>query len=270
MEAIGAVGGTLSIDVAPSFIDAEFVHVHGFGLAGHYACISVSDTGCGMDEATKKKIFEPFFTTKELGKGTGLGMAIIYGIVKQHNGYINVCSALGNGTTFNVYLPLLAEESIAEHVVQVKESPQGGTETILLAEDDDTVRELHKILLDEAGYTVIEACDGHDALAKFMRSKSVIDMLATDVIMPLIDGKSLYQEIMKQRSGMKVLFMCGYTKDIIIGKGIPSDESNFISKPVTSFKLLAKVREILGECIEQAKHFCMYMVYHGSSGCLES
>ncbi|MEA5113868.1 MAG: PocR ligand-binding domain-containing protein [Geobacteraceae bacterium] len=238
-------GGTLSVDVFQASIDKGFVQVHGFGEPGHYACITVTDTGCGMDAETQKKIFEPFYTTKEVGKGTGLGMAIIYGIVKQHNGYINVYSEPGNGTVFRVYLPLLAEEKHAVHKTENNKPPKGGSETILLAEDDITVRELHKILLEEAGYKVVEAFDGHDALAKFMENRPTIDLLATDVIMPRIDGKSLYQEIRKFRPDMKVLFISGYTKDIVIEKGIPGDGANFISKPVTSSILLTKVREIL-------------------------
>lgn len=238
-------GGTLSVDVCLASMDSGFVHAHGFGKPGDYACISVTDTGCGMGEETKKKIFEPFYTTKEVGKGTGLGMAIIYGIVKQHNGYINVYSELGKGTTFRVYLPLMTEGMNEEQKVEAVESPQGGTEKILLVEDDATVRELHKMILEEAGYTVIEAIDGQDALAKFMKNQSAIDMLATDVIMPNIDGKRLYLEIQVYRPEIKVLFMSGYTKDIVIGKGILDDETDFISKPVTPSVLLGKVRNIL-------------------------
>jgi len=239
-------GGRLSVEVSPVFMDSEFVHTHGLGEPGHYACISVTDTGCGMDEETQKKIFEPFYTTKEVGKGTGLGMAIIYGIVKQHNGYINVYSEPGTGTTFRVYLPLLEEEKNDLQDTLNAEPPEGGTETILLVEDDETVRELHRMILEEAGYTVIEAIDGQDALTKFTEYRSAIDMLATDVIMPKIDGKSLYQQIQMLRPEMKVLFMSGYTKEIVIEKGILEDESNFISKPVTSSDLLIKVRNILG------------------------
>lgn len=238
-------GGVLSVDVSPVTLDSGFVHAHGFGKPGDYACISVADTGCGMDEETQKKIFEPFYTTKDVGKGTGLGMAIIYGIVKQHNGYINVYSELGKGTTFRVYFPLMTEEKHERQKTETVESPQGGTETILLVEDDATVRELHRMILEEAGYTVVEAIDGQDAIAKFMKNRELIDMLATDVIMPNIDGKSLYLEIQVYRPEIKVLFMSGYTKDIIIGKGVLDDETDFVSKPVTPSVLLGKVRNIL-------------------------
>jgi PAS domain S-box-containing protein len=238
-------GGTLSVDLSPVSMDSDFAHAYGFGEHGDYACLSVTDTGCGMDEETQKKIFEPFFTTKDVGKGTGLGMAIIYGIVKQHNGYINVYSELGRGTTFRVYLPLMAEEKGEIPEAVCVESPKGGNETILLVEDDPTVRELHRMILEEAGYTVIEAIDGQDALAKFMKHQPVIDMLATDVVMPNIDGKRLFLEIQAYRPEIKVLFMSGYTKDIVIGKGVLDDETDFISKPVTPSVLLGKVRNIL-------------------------
>lgn len=238
-------GGTLSIDVSAVSMDEKFAHTHGFADAGKYACISVSDTGHGMDSETQRKIFEPFFTTKEVGKGTGLGMAIIYGIIKQHNGVINVYSEPGRGTTFRIYLPL----SSGEIAVAEKRPNTGqrtvGTETVLLVEDDVSVRELHRMILEEAGYTVIEAVDGEDALAKFKEEGETAEILVTDVIMPKVDGKSLYQEIAKVRPGMKVLFMSGYTRDIIIKRGILDNGINFLSKPVTSADLLAKIRDML-------------------------
>ncbi len=238
-------GGCLKIDVSPAAMDERFVHTHGFGESGNYACISVTDTGHGMDEETRKRIFEPFFTTKEVGKGTGLGMAIIYGIIQQHNGYITVNSETGSGTTFKIYLPLIVEEIKEVHGTRGAEAPPGGTETILLAEDEVTVRELHKMILEEAGYRIIEAVDGQDALDKFLEHRGEVDILATDVIMPKIDGKNLYEKIRKIRPDMKALFMSGYTKDIIVERGILEDESSFMTKPVTSSELLRKVRDLL-------------------------
>jgi two-component system cell cycle sensor histidine kinase/response regulator CckA len=198
-----------------------------------------------MDEKTMKRIFEPFFTTKEVGKGTGLGMAIIYGIVKQHHGYINVYSEPGRGTTFKIYLPLISGKKEEEQESRKAAPTVGGKETILLAEDDVTVRELHRMILEEAGYTLFEAVDGQDALDKFIDHQVEVDLLATDVIMPKIDGKRLYEEIRKIRPDMKVLFMSGYTKDIVMERGIPEDEFSFLTKPVTSSLLLTKVRNIL-------------------------
>ena len=238
-------GGTLTIEVSPAVMEEQFVHAHGFGEPGDYACLNVLDTGHGMDEETRKKIFEPFFTTKEVGKGTGLGMAIIYGIIRQHNGYISVYSEKGRGTTFRIYLPLIEEGIKEEQGALEVEPPPGGTETILLAEDDEAVRELHRTILEEAGYRVIEAVDGRDALDKFEEHMAEVDILATDVIMPKMNGKSLYEEIRKIRSDMKVLFMSGYTKDIIVERGIIEDEFILVTKPVTSYKLLKKIREIL-------------------------
>ena len=238
-------GGALTIKISPSFMEDSFVHTHGFGEPGHYACITVVDTGQGMDEETRKRIFEPFFTTKEVGKGTGLGMSIIYGIIQQHKGYISVYSEKGIGTTFNIYLPLIAEEISGVKEAGEAEPPPGGTETVLLAEDDAVVLELHRMLLEEAGYRVIEAVDGQDALDKFTEHRTEVDILATDVIMPKMNGKSLYEEIRKFRPDMKVLFMSGYTKDIIVERGILEDEFSVITKPVTSYELLTRIREIL-------------------------
>lgn len=238
-------GGVLSVDISRATMDGKFVHSHGFGEPGDYACISVADSGHGMDEETRRKIFEPFFTTKEVGKGTGLGMAIIYGVIKQHNGYISVYSEPERGTTFRIYLPLIASEKLRTLEAQVAEPISGGTETILLVEDDASVRELHKMILESAGYQVIEAFDGQDALERFMSHPSAIDILITDVIMPRIDGKRLYQEVEKIRPGIGVLFMSGYTRDIVIGRGILDHELNFLAKPVRSTELLRKVRQIL-------------------------
>ncbi len=238
-------GGALSIDISPSFMDERFTHAHGFGEPGNYARISVSDTGHGMDVETKQRIFEPFFTTKEVGKGTGLGMAIIYGIIQQHKGYITVHSEAGSGTTFKVYLPLIAEEPGEALEMPEAQPAPGGTETIIVAEDEATVRELHKMILEWGGYKIIEAVDGQDAFDKFMEHRSEVALLVTDVIMPKIDGKRLHEEIRKIRPDMKALFLSGYTKDVIVKRGILEDDTSLMIKPVTSSKLLRKVREML-------------------------
>ena len=237
-------GGCLTISTDVIFMDDTFVKVHGYGETGMYALISVSDTGIGMDEKTKQKIFEPFFTTKEVGKGTGLGLAIVYGIVKQHNGYINVYSEPGRGTTFRVYLPLIkpaGEKMKAEiHIV-----PKGGTETILLAEDDADVRNIVKISLEGHGYTVIEAVDGIDAINKFNENKDRIQLLLLDVIMPAKNGKEVYKTIKNTIPNIKAIFMSGYSKDIIQEKDIIREALNFLTKPVLPMELLKKVREVL-------------------------
>jgi PAS domain S-box-containing protein len=238
-------GGSLTIEVSAAAMDEKFAHAHGMGEPGNYACLSVTDTGHGMDEDTASRIFEPFFTTKEVGKGTGLGMAIVYGIIQQHNGCITVHSEMGKGTTFRIYLPLITGEIKELPDGGTVEQPPGGTETILLTEDEAAVRELHRMILEGAGYRVIEAVDGEDALDKFMEHMAEVDIIATDVIMPKIDGNSLYQRIREIRPDMKALFMSGYTKDIIVERGILDDEFSYISKPIKSFELLTSVREIL-------------------------
>ena len=238
-------GGALTIDVSPTIIDEKLVLSHGFGEPGKYACISITDTGHGMDEETCKKIFEPFFTTKEVGKGTGLGMSIVYGIVKQHNGYITVYSEPGMGTTFKIYLSLITGEMEGIHGARRTEQTTGGTETILLAEDDATIRDLLGKRLENAGYTVIAAVDGRDALDRFIEHQMAVNILVTDVVMPNIDGKRLFEEIRKVRPDMKVLFLSGYTKDLVIEKGIQEDEFNYMAKPVMPSDLLKRVREIL-------------------------
>lgn len=242
-------GGTLMIDVSPPVLDERFAHAHGFGEPGPYACITVSDSGHGMDEETRTRIFEPFFTTKEVGKGTGLGMAIVYGIIQQHSGCITVHSEPGRGATFRIYLPLVAENAGEANEIRTAEPPPGGTETILLAEDDATIRGLHQIMLEQAGYRVIGAVDGADALRKFGEQVNEVDIVVTDVVMPKLDGKHLYEEIRKMRPGMKVLFMSGYPKDIVVERGILEDGFCFIAKPAKPSELLGNVRDILNRSV---------------------
>jgi len=238
-----AQGGTLSIELTETVIDSDFVRHHGFGTPGNYALISVSDTGTGMDEDTRIKAFEPFFTTKEHGKGTGLGLSIVYGIVKQHDGYINVDSEPGKGTTFSIYLPIKGVSKEEDGAPAME--PGGGTETILVAEDDDAVRQLLLTVLSQSGYTIIEAMDGEDAVEKFQEHKATIDLLITDVVMPKKNGKKAYEEIREIKPDIKVVFISGYTRDVIFTRGIESDASDFIQKPLSPAILLIKVREIL-------------------------
>lgn len=238
-------GGTLQITVSRFFMDETYVSAHGYGAVGGYALLSVTDTGCGMDKETQKKIFEPFFTTKEVGKGTGLGLAIIYGIIKQHNGYINCYSELGKGTTFRVYLPLMVLEK-KEEADSIETTPlPRGKETILLVEDDEIVRKMHRIILEDAGYTVITAKDGDEALVKFEQHSASIQLLATDVIMPKRNGHSVYLKIKQVDPDMKVVFLSGYTKDVVLQSGILDGVYDFIQKPVKPGDLLRKVRSII-------------------------
>lgn len=237
-------GGVLTISTDLVELDSEFIHQNGFGKIGTYACISVVDTGTGMEENAKDKIFEPFYTTKDVGKGTGLGLAIAYGAIKQQNGYITVDSVLGKGSVFRIYLPLIpgcADEKKKTDFHTIEK----GSGTVLIAEDDHHVRELDRALLEEYGYTVLEAIDGKDALDKFEIHKERIDLLILDVIMPKMNGKEVYNEIKRRQPDMKVLFTSGYTADIINRKGIMEEELNFVAKPLPPGEFLQKVREIL-------------------------
>jgi CheY-like chemotaxis protein len=237
-------GGLLTIHAGHVELDNEFVKAHGYGNAGEYALISVTDTGKGMDEATRERIFEPFFTTKEMGRGTGLGLAIVYGILKQHNGYINVYSESGKGTTFKIYLPLIKEEA-EDKERPVLSLPEGGTETILMAEDDEALRRLMKDILENSGYSVIAAVDGEDAVNRFIEHKDKIQLVILDVIMPRKSGKEAYETIKWMRPDIKAVFMSGYSDDVMQKKGMLDRDVDLILKPVSPNELLRKVREVL-------------------------
>jgi PAS domain S-box-containing protein len=236
-------GGVLLIETEEVQIDHEFTRSHGYGEPGDYALISVTDSGTGMDEMTKQKIFEPFFTTKEVGKGTGLGLSIVYGIVKQHNGYINVVSEPGEGTSFRIYLP--ATKTTAEEADRIPTDVEGGTETILLAEDNTDLRKLLREVLASKGYTTIEATDGEAALELFLEHKDSIDLLILDVVMPKKNGKEVFDEVRKVQPGVKALFTSGYTGDVVLDKGVHDGVVDFIQKPLSPNELLLKVRTVL-------------------------
>ncbi|MEK6678679.1 MAG: ATP-binding protein [Nitrospirota bacterium] len=237
-------GGTVFIKTEVVNVDEVFVRSHGYGKPGDYVLLSVSDTGIGMDEMTKERIFEPFFTTKEVGKGTGLGLSIVYGIVKQHNGYIDVNSELGKGTTFNIYFPII-ESTLESTETKKKAVHTGGTETILLAEDEIEVRRLVKTVLEEFGYKVIEAADGEDAVDRFMENKDEINLILLDVIMPKKNGREAYNKIKNISPDVKAIFISGYTEDIIKREDIFEMGLNFIAKPVSPSDLLEKIRQVL-------------------------
>jgi PAS domain S-box-containing protein len=238
-------GGTLVMRTEIFSMDDEFPHAHGYGKPGTYACLSVTDTGTGMDEKTRDRIFDPFFTTKEIGKGTGLGLAMVYGMIKQHDGYINVYSEPGLGTTFRIYLPLVSQD-IQEIAKAETLFPAGDGETVLLAEDSECVRKSSREILENYGYAVIEAKDGEDAIEKFSRHKDQIDIVILDVVMPKKSGREVYDMVKNIRPDMKVLFTSGYTADIITRKGILEDTLHFIAKPVLPINLLTKIKELLG------------------------
>ena len=227
-------------------LDDQFVKTHGYGLPGEYALISIADTGIGMNDETKERIFEPFFTTKEIGRGTGLGLAMVYGVIKQHNGFINVYSEEGRGTVFRIYLPLAkAEVESGPPAADLRPPIERGNETILVAEDDEALRRLSTVVLTEFGYTVIAAQDGEDAVKKFAENIERIGLVILDVVMPKKNGRAAYEEIRRMQPGAKVLFVSGYTTDVTQKNGLLLGGLDFVTKPVSPYDLLAKVREIL-------------------------
>jgi PAS domain S-box-containing protein len=238
-------GGALTLRTELTNIEESFIKQYGFGDRGEYALLSVTDSGSGMDEKTKERIFEPFFTTKDVGRGTGLGLAMVYGAIKQNGGFITVDSEPGKGATFNLYLPLIKTEAREGKNSQIVEIIKGGTETILIAEDDESLRELAGSVLKEFGYTVIEAKDGADAIEKFNEHKEKVKLLILDVIMPKKNGKEVFDEIKKSFPDIRVLFVSGYTSEIVHKKGIIDSKLNFLPKPILPNQLLKKVGEIL-------------------------
>jgi len=240
-------GGRLVIETANFEIDDKFARRYAYPvLPGSYILLTVSDNGIGMDTATQQRIFEPFFTTKEKGKGTGLGLSLVYGVVKQSGGYIDVVSTRGKGTTFNIYLP-----RVGQNVVETKtigpDHPEElrGTETILLAEDEDTLRALTRHLLELYGYRVLEACDGNQALRLSEQTTDEIHVLLTDVVMPGISGRILADQLKQKRTDLKVVFMSGYTGQRVGEKEILEPGSLFLQKPFTREGLARKIREAL-------------------------
>ena len=238
-------GGRLTIETANVFLTEEYAERHHRLPPGPYVLLAVSDTGVGMDEITQKHLFEPFFTTKEVGKGTGLGLATVYGIVKQSGGYIWVYSEPGRGTTLKVYLPRVP--GAAEPLPVAVESPElrRGTETVLLVEDAAPVRSLARKGLESYGYQVLEAADGPAALELSARHPRGIDILVTDVVMPGMSGRELAERLAPARPGMRVLYTSGYTDDAMVHQGVLRSGVAFLQKPFVPETLARKVREVL-------------------------
>jgi len=211
-----------------------------------YALITVSDTGTGMDEATKMKIFEPFFSTKAVDRGTGLGLAMVYGITKQHRGFVDVVSQAGHGASLLVYLPIVeagTADSKVGSVDGVEES--AGTETILIAEDNPDLRDFMRNILSKLGYQVITAVDGQDAVDKFRDNSDKIQLIIMDMIMPNKSGKVAYDEIRQIKPDARALFSSGYSARIVEQQGELGEFAEFVSKPVQPAELLKKVRDML-------------------------
>ncbi len=238
-------GGSLTVETSRMSIDDAFVSAHGWGSPGMYAVLSVADTGCGMDAETVQRVFEPFFTTKEPGKGTGLGMSIVYGIVKQHRGYMNVYSEPGHGTTVRIYLPLVEAARPAPAASPGPAPARGGSETILVAEDEASVRGLMATVLRDAGYEVILAEDGQEAVEKLAASGERVRLVLLDMIMPRKGGREAYEEIRALRPGVRVLFSSGYSPDLLESRGGRSEARDLLTKPFQPQELLRRVREAL-------------------------
>jgi two-component system cell cycle sensor histidine kinase/response regulator CckA len=237
-------GGKLIIETCNVELDQAYRRAHAHVQAGSYVMLAVSDTGCGMDAETQSRIFEPFFTTKEKGKGTGLGLSTVYGIVKQSGGYVFVYSEIGRGTTFKVYLPRVDNEAKENGPEKILHSTCRGTETVLLVEDEESVRELVQEALEARGFKLLVATHGDQALQIAARGLK-IDLMITDVVMPGMSGRDLARRLAEIRPHMKVLYLSGYTEDAIVHQGVLDAGTLFLQKPFTLDALALKVREVL-------------------------
>ncbi len=238
-------GGQLAVETELAELPEELVEIYGYCEPGAYARITITDDGSGMDAETLKRLFEPFYSTKQIGKGTGLGLSIVYGIIKQHKGFINVCSELDKGTTFTIYFPLVNRSD---------KNKNGGIEeisgefagTILVADDDDAVREMFLKVLGSFGYTVITAGDGQDAVQKFSSNKDKVDLVILDIVMPVMNGREASEKIKTINPDAKIIFMSGYAPDLIKARGAFDPDSEFIEKPFSPRDLVKKIQEKLG------------------------
>jgi len=236
--------GSITIRTRPVAIGDDFVAEHGFGSRGNQVLLTVSDTGKGMDTETSSNIFEPFFTTKEAGRGTGLGLTVVYGIVKRHGGHIQVDSAPGKGTEFRIYLPSLNISEVPDDKQHCSRAP-GGTETILLAEDNADLRRVTRLNLEADGYQVVEAIDGKQAVELLKERKNSISLVLADLVMPRMGGWDVYLEAARIKPGISVIFMSGYTDDSIDVSFIREAGLELLSKPVPPTLLSARIREAL-------------------------
>jgi len=239
-----ARGGRFTITTERFEMDAEFTRARGYGTPGSYALLRVADTGHGIDSATRSRIFEPFFTTKEPGKGTGLGLAMVYGIVKQHNGFIAVESEPGRGTQFMIWIPLV-EAAVAAAADREAAPLPRGSETILVAEDDQVLRDLAQEILEAQGYRVLTAADGESALRVFSENAQTVHLLLLDMVMPRRNGKETFREIQSSKPDVKVLYMTGHTPDAIAQRDLLEPGMSVLAKPFSPSSLLRAVRGAL-------------------------
>ncbi len=244
-DAIGGVG-TLSIETKNVRIDREYCADQPYFVPGEYVLVVVKDNGRGMDQATLANLFEPFFTTKDVGEGTGLGLATVYGIVKQNDGFINVESEPDQGTTFKIYLPRHVAEVARTDTRDAGGIPMGRGETVLVVEDEATVLKLAELLLQGLGYQVLASVSAKEAIAMAEAQGCKIDLLLTDVVMPEMNGRDLADRLKGVCPDLKVLFMSGYTAEVIAHRGVIDQGTQFIQKPFLRKELATRVREALG------------------------
>jgi len=236
-------GGKLIIETANAYLDEDFIIRHENVKRGAYVMLSVSDTGIGMSRKVQERIFEPFYTTKGMAEGTGLGLATVYGIVKQHSGYIYVYSEVGKGTTFKIYLPVAGEKTAAQPEIEQR-CMTGGKETLIVVDDDPSIRKLIKDILQPLGYRLFFAGDGDEAL-KIVRREGTVDLLLTDVIMPNMNGRQLADLFLRDYPGVKIIFMSGYTDETIAKQSVLTEGDVLIEKPLSPVKLTSRLRQIL-------------------------
>jgi len=239
------VGGKITIETANVHLDEAYSREHDGVPAGSYVMVAVSDTGVGMNAETQSRIFEPFFTTKELGRGTGLGLSTVYGIVKQSGGHIWVYSEPGRGTTFKIYFARVDDPAESLPPPDKSTAPQRGHESILLVEDDSQVRELTRSVLASCGYSVVVAENAQAVAEICARHSQPIQLLLTDVVMPGITGREVADRVIARWSGARVLYMSGYAANSVVHQGVLDNGIFFITKPFTPSALASKVREVL-------------------------
>jgi CheY-like chemotaxis protein len=237
-------GGRLTIETENADIDGDYLQLHPWAKKGRYVLVSITDSGCGMDRETLSHIFEPFFTTKKAGEGTGLGLSTVYGIVKQHDGFVHAYSEVGKGTTFKVYLP------VSDHLAysadgNISDQPRGGEETILIAEDEELIQNLVATVLTKAGYNVLLARNGEEALQLFEKHGDTVDLAFLDVVMPRLGGLDVQKRVHDKFPRLRFLFTSGYSAAAIHTNFILNRGMHFIQKPYSFDALLEKVREVL-------------------------
>ncbi len=244
-------GGLLTIAVGEIECNEDYCKMHPDTVPGEYIRLTFTDNGEGMDEETKNKIFDPFFTTKSEGKGTGLGLSTVYGIVKQHRGFIEVDSTLGKGTTFSIYFPLVRMKAEPIQPSSILDDLPKGKETILVVEDESMVRRIATRILARLGYNILSAENGPEALTQIEKYTGSIDLLLTDIIMPDMNGRELARKIQEISKKVKIIYTSGYSKDVIAQRGILEKGLEFLAKPYTPQTLALKVRHVLDSTLAE-------------------